>query len=377
MFGHRRTRVPRAHHGASGTLYFFADFCTSDIWSFVWDGGTGFTNFTDRTAELAPIVGSIENLAAFGEDGFGDLYIVDRGSGSNGEVYKIGNDFDGDGVPDDFDNCPGEDPNDPNPDPNQDDEDSDGFGDVCDPCLGDLDNLCIGPCNLRKHELVDDPPDQNPLKTTLIVKDLDKGANAQDIIARGFFNPFAPVPEIEPNENGVHLRLDNDGTELLDVNIPGDEDVDGGDYSKGTALCGEPADGWKFSAKATGVKVWKYTNKSGQVPLPGDVPPTCTGDSEGITLVLIRFIPTKQAYKYVVKTKDRTVPQPEEPPITRLTFDLVLGQQGAGGIPSPAAVYGQCAEQDLVDPNVPPTKPFCKRAPGLPSPRKKLICKGE
>ena len=352
--------------------YFFADFCSSQIWSFVWDGGTGVTDFTDRTAEFAPPSGSIAGISAFGEDGFGELYIVDRGGGSDGEIYRVGDDFDDDGVPDDTDICPAI------ADPDQEDEDSDGYGDACDPCLADSNNLCFGVCNLVDHGPVDDPPDQNPLKTTIIIKDLDKGADAQDIIARGFFNPAAPVPEIAPHLKGVHVVLDNNGTTLLDVNIPGSEAVDGGDYTKGTALCGEPTDGWKFREKASGVKVWKYTNKSGQVPLPGDTPPTCTGDSEGIILVLLRFIPNKQAYKYVVKTKNRTLPQPEEPPITQMTFDLVLGQQPSGN-PSDQAVYGQCAEQDLVSPNVPPpaTKPFCKRAPAAPATRKKVICKGE
>ena len=80
--------------------YLFADFCSDQIWSFVWDGAGGVTDFQERTGELAPSVGSIENIAAFGEDGSGELYIVDRGSGTNGEIYRIGDDSDGDGVPD-------------------------------------------------------------------------------------------------------------------------------------------------------------------------------------------------------------------------------------------------------------------------------------
>jgi hypothetical protein len=69
--------------------YFFGDFCTAQIWTLVWDGGGGFTSLQDRTAELVPDVGSIGGIAGFGEDGSGELYIVDRGSGSNGEVFKI------------------------------------------------------------------------------------------------------------------------------------------------------------------------------------------------------------------------------------------------------------------------------------------------
>jgi glucose/arabinose dehydrogenase len=69
--------------------YFFADFCSSDIWSFKVVAGSA-TEFTDRTAELAPGGGLVINsISGFGEDALGEIYIVDRGSGSNGEIYKI------------------------------------------------------------------------------------------------------------------------------------------------------------------------------------------------------------------------------------------------------------------------------------------------
>jgi hypothetical protein len=63
--------------------YFFADYCTGDVFSFVWDGGSGLTDFTDRTTTLAPAAGG--RITAFGEDGFGELYIVLI----TGSVYKI------------------------------------------------------------------------------------------------------------------------------------------------------------------------------------------------------------------------------------------------------------------------------------------------
>ena len=48
------------------------------------------TEFTDRTVELAPGGGlSIASVDAFGEDGLGEIYIVDRASTTTGEVYKI------------------------------------------------------------------------------------------------------------------------------------------------------------------------------------------------------------------------------------------------------------------------------------------------
>ncbi len=74
--------------GFQGT-YFFADFCSDQIWSLRTDGQT-VTELTDRTAELAPGGGlAIADIAAIGEDSHGEIYIVDRGSGTNGEIYRV------------------------------------------------------------------------------------------------------------------------------------------------------------------------------------------------------------------------------------------------------------------------------------------------
>ena len=81
--------VYRGQIGAIQGRYFFADFCTGEVWSFRRDPAAGAVDLVDHTAELQPESGSIGNVAGFGEDGFGELYIVDRGSGSDGEVFKI------------------------------------------------------------------------------------------------------------------------------------------------------------------------------------------------------------------------------------------------------------------------------------------------
>jgi len=70
--------------GFAGT-YFFGDWCTARIWSLKYNGSS-VTDFTDRTSELAPGGGmQINQPVAIGEDGAGELYIVDMG----GEIYKI------------------------------------------------------------------------------------------------------------------------------------------------------------------------------------------------------------------------------------------------------------------------------------------------
>jgi glucose/arabinose dehydrogenase len=71
--------------------YFFADYCSDDIWSMQIVGGVK-TNFMDRTAELDPPGAlAITSITSFGQDGNGELLIVDYGNGVNGqgELYRV------------------------------------------------------------------------------------------------------------------------------------------------------------------------------------------------------------------------------------------------------------------------------------------------
>jgi hypothetical protein len=66
--------------------YFYADYCSNQIFSFGFNG-TSITNLQNRTAALAPGGGlSITSITSFGEDSNGELYIVDQ---NGGEVFKI------------------------------------------------------------------------------------------------------------------------------------------------------------------------------------------------------------------------------------------------------------------------------------------------
>lgn len=70
--------------------YFFADYCSEQIWTFRYLGGV--TDFRDRTAVIAPSVGTIDEIVSFAEDANGELYIIDQAtltSGTNGEIYKL------------------------------------------------------------------------------------------------------------------------------------------------------------------------------------------------------------------------------------------------------------------------------------------------
>lgn len=60
--------------------YLFGDFCSGFVRSFRLEGGAA-TDVRDHTSDLGPIGG----LASFGEDGAGELYILDI----EGVVYRI------------------------------------------------------------------------------------------------------------------------------------------------------------------------------------------------------------------------------------------------------------------------------------------------
>lgn len=72
--------------------YFFSDFGTARVWTY---GGTSATAnptgpLTDRTADASPPIGggTISAVASFGEDAFGELYII-RHSTASGEVFRF------------------------------------------------------------------------------------------------------------------------------------------------------------------------------------------------------------------------------------------------------------------------------------------------
>lgn len=74
--------------------YFFADFCSAQIWSLEpeYDGKEfDFSNFQTRTSQLSPSIEgfSISWISSFGEDANGELYIAAQGFGSTGSIFKV------------------------------------------------------------------------------------------------------------------------------------------------------------------------------------------------------------------------------------------------------------------------------------------------
>jgi len=65
--------------------YFFSDFCSNQIWNLRWTESNGVTEVNDCSAALTP-PGGFGGVSGFGQDGLGELYVLDHG---NGVVYRI------------------------------------------------------------------------------------------------------------------------------------------------------------------------------------------------------------------------------------------------------------------------------------------------
>ena len=76
--------------GLQGT-YFYADYVSNNSWSFRYNGST-VTDFTTRNSQFTPSLDgfTLNQIASFGEDANGELYVVDQGSSaSQGAIFKI------------------------------------------------------------------------------------------------------------------------------------------------------------------------------------------------------------------------------------------------------------------------------------------------
>jgi Ca2+-binding RTX toxin-like protein len=71
--------------------YFFADFVQGKVFTLRFDSGTNTWVRTDRTSQITTDFGAINGPSSFGEDGRGNLYLVDLDffNPSGGEVFKL------------------------------------------------------------------------------------------------------------------------------------------------------------------------------------------------------------------------------------------------------------------------------------------------
>jgi hypothetical protein len=71
--------------GEAKGRYFYGDYCTGEVWSFRYDG----TLLSDSTSHAAPLGMGSNNLASFGEDAAGELYLVGIRTGT---VWRLTSD---------------------------------------------------------------------------------------------------------------------------------------------------------------------------------------------------------------------------------------------------------------------------------------------
>lgn len=79
---YRGTDVPELYG-----KYLFGDFCSGFVRAITIDTDTTVEALTSQLNPNFP--NNIGSLASFAEDGFGEMYIIDRASTNSGEVYKI------------------------------------------------------------------------------------------------------------------------------------------------------------------------------------------------------------------------------------------------------------------------------------------------
>ena len=135
----------------AGGINLIEQFIGADAYSYVFSGQAGYLDHALASPDLTPqVTGVVEwhinadEPAALDYNDYNQptLYNPDQYRASDHDPVIIGldlwTDSDGDGVPDDADNCPAV------PNPGQADSDGDGFGDDCDICPYDPDNDADG-----------------------------------------------------------------------------------------------------------------------------------------------------------------------------------------------------------------------------------------
>ncbi len=311
--------------------YVFGDFCSARIWAL--DPATNAVG--EITADLAPAGSSIDQIVAFGEDGDGEVYVVDLG----GEVFRI------------RERCT---------DPL--DLDCDGVSNALDPCTT--------PSTIDPPAK---PPGQQPRSAMLSFAKLDTPAGDDRTVIKGQFNP-ASFSGIDPSLNGVHLQVEDELGTLIDVDVPGG--------LAGSSPC-HARDGWKVTT--AGVRrSWRYTNASGALATAG----CAAGSAGGVSSIAITdatAAPT-DAFVFTATLAKPVLPRVPAHPVTHLIFRLALAQRTDPGLGlvSPAAIAGQCAEAEFEGspvPSLPVPKsaggpvPYCKRSPATGT-LKTITCKG-
>ena len=217
--------------------------------------------------------------------------------------------------------------------------------DSCDALLGCSNEPipgCVDACTeVVFTEPPADPPDQNPNRATLLIRDQ---GTAGDTRLVAFFNPATETPELAPERHGVHLQIRQNGVLLYEVTIPGGDQAPGGEYDRRspTPACGDPRDGWTRRTSGSGARLWLYQNLTGLLPAPGDAEGACTGDARGVQKIRLHQSPARDAWRLLIRLREPLYLQEPSVPPTGFTVDFALGAPVDFGQPSPQSEAGQC-----------------------------------
>ena len=224
----------------------------------------------------------------------------------------------------------------------------------------DQDACTVLACVAPPAELIE----QAPEAASLTVTRLDQGPGGQSLTARGWFNPPAGGPVLDPAASGVRVRLEGEAGAIYDVSVPGG--------LIGTSPCG-PTDGWKVASSSTTTR-WTYVNRSNG--LPDGIGGCSAGAANGIVTIQIQdqTATRRNALYYRVVARRATVDPVPTTPLARLVLDVVLA---AGAPASAEAIAGQCAELRIEGAPIATSgaKPYCRVAPASGA-VKTIACKG-
>ena len=228
---------------------------------------------------------------------------------------------------------------------------------------GDLKLDSVDECTTHVWTLFPNtPPNQHPIGFGLSLRNL-MSPGAQQIKAKGFFNPGPFAPPMDPSTDGVHVQVSDESGLLYEVNVPGG--------LSGSSPCSD-RDGWRADVRPGKIK-WKYRNRSGALP------PLCVpGSAMGLSSLQIkdRRNSAKQSYQFKLKAKDTTLLGTPSLPVRRMQFDLVMGVAPSPGEASTQAIQGLCAEALIIgDPIAQKSKPSCK-VETIGTTASKIDCKG-
>jgi hypothetical protein len=223
-------------------------------------------------------------------------------------------------------------------------------------------------------------PDQSPRQARIILKNLHRPGR-QQLTATGYFNPATTTPEIDPSMNGVHFVLQDGGGILYELSIPGG--IRTPRHPNG--LCDPRGrDGWHKTGQSRRT-VWRYTNVSGKIPLPGDTPGTCTGSARGIRQLVVKDLTRtgRRAFQYLVISRNATFLHTPAFPITTMQAELIMAAPPSPGAASAAADVGQCVKSVFSGSPVPQVprdasrqkQAFCRRFPARGTVRS-IDCRG-